>query len=89
MGHTKGEWKVTKSGNKNFDLAIVVEDGGSICHITKWFDAKGNAKLIAAAPDMLEALINIVDAQYDPNKTLANLNSEVKTAKELIKKATE
>ncbi len=60
--HTQGEWGVSKHGNNDSfgvyaegkpDLAIVIggnEEGG---------EAEANAKLIAAAPDMLDALQSI------------------------------
>lgn len=56
MKYTKGKWSVTGSGNSNFKLCIIAEDGGSICHITNWQEAKANAKLISKAPEMYEAL---------------------------------
>ncbi len=49
MGHTKGECKISKSGHPNFDLCVVAEDGGSICHISNWPEKKANAELIKEA----------------------------------------
>ena len=57
MQHTKGKWDVAPSGHKDFGLCIQAEDGGSVCHITQWRNSEANAKLIAAAPEMLESLI--------------------------------
>lgn len=51
-------------------------------------ELNANIKLIAAAPELLEALELIIDAQYNPDKTLANLNSVISSAREIIKKAT-
>ncbi len=64
--HTQGNWEVSKHGNNDSfgvhaegcanDLAIVIggnEQGG---------EAEANAKLIAAAPDMLEALQACMDS---------------------------
>ncbi len=56
MKHTKGELKVSKSGHRDFDLCIVAEDGGSICHMSRWPEAKANAILFSAAPDMYKVL---------------------------------
>lgn len=36
---------------------ITEKDGGSVCHITNWREAESNAKLIAAAPEMFDALV--------------------------------
>jgi hypothetical protein len=55
---TKGNWKISKSGNETFNICITAEDGGSVCFITNWYEAGNNAKLIAAAPELLEACIN-------------------------------
>jgi hypothetical protein len=49
---------------------------------------EANARLIAAAPDLLEALNAIIDAQYNPDKSLANLNSAIENAKKIVQKAT-
>lgn len=52
-------------------VSIIDADGGHVCHLTRGYqgDANGdgcpsfaNARLIAAAPDMLEALRAAVDA---------------------------
>lgn len=56
MKYTKGKWIVSESGNLNFNLCIVAEDGGSVCHITNWSEEESNAKLISKTPEMLEAL---------------------------------
>jgi len=78
MKHTQGKWTVENSGNPYFDICIAAEDGGSICHITKWPEQKANAKLIAAAPEtkkqrdkLLEALKELVDHKNVPNWTKA------------------
>ena len=55
MKHTEG-WIVTESGHRDFQWAVVAEDGGSVCHISNWFDAKEKGELIAKAPEMLELL---------------------------------
>lgn len=52
-------------------------------------EVKANAKLIAAAPNLLEALIDIQDAQNNPSRSLANLNGAIVNSLEAIKKATE
>lgn len=58
--HTKGEWAVTPNGEW---VGTLGKGKAPICKITNAFleptEAKANAKLIAAAPDMLEALLLI------------------------------
>lgn len=96
---TKGEWAVHHDGvyldqkNVNYDDRNVAD---IICHppdkrmsnasYKKW---KYNAKLIAAAPEMLEALESFV---YEIEKTRSDdniLEESYHLAKEAIKKATE
>lgn len=50
--------------------------------------AWANAKLYEAAPELLEALIDILDAQTNPKRSLASLNSAILgKGKEAINKA--
>ena len=43
-----------------------------------------NTRLIAAAPEMLKHLENIINAQYNKNGTLANLNSTIWNARDYL-----
>jgi len=61
---TKGEWSVSESGNPTFNKCVVGEDGGSVCFVTNWSDSEENAKLIASAPELLEALVQL-KASYE------------------------
>jgi len=94
MGHTKGKWEIAKSGNDDFNICVRTHlDGGSICHITSWSEEYANAKLIAAAPDLLKALkeISLGNGAYDPDqlKHASNCIDNMKLlALEAIKKAT-
>ena len=81
MKHTKGEWEVTQMGN-----VIHKETGKMICATQSAFkEDMDNAKLIAVAPELLEAMQWFCDRVE---------KSEVKSAKtyarfkELINKAT-
>lgn len=58
---TKGEWKFTEhqSGDRTHTVRRIDSNGVSICIIrtNNQIQAEANAKLIAAAPELLEALI--------------------------------
>jgi len=64
MEYTKGEWEVTKHRPLD-NLVIVIKHGehayndDRICQVDVAPKAKANAHLIAAAPDMYEALKEI------------------------------
>ena len=58
--HTQGQWKATEVAN-----GFTVEGARYIADVHKWTDgpdseAAANARLIAAAPEMLEALRHIL-----------------------------
>lgn len=85
--HTKGNWKVSRDGKK-----IIAESRKSapnnfvIAEINTNFDTVANAKLIAAAPNLLNNLWEaekILMSLYDVNK------ERMKSIRETIKKATE
>ena len=59
MKHTKGPWEISKIGN-NYDQYSVYSEGSSSGNIVNTVEGEANARLISAAPDMLEAL-----AAYD------------------------
>lgn len=57
--HTKGKWKATEN-NYNKVASILIQAGALIvADVHNLKEAESNAKLIAAAPDLLEALIRI------------------------------
>ncbi len=59
--HTPGPWTV---GADAYDMKITMlhVDGESVAFIKKSADSKANARLISAAPELLEALKLFVDA---------------------------
>ena len=95
---TKGKWH-----NLGYRVDVDIADGLSgICEMSNWMDKKemeANAKLIAAAPDLLEALTNILKIVEDSEGVVGyHLNGdtakwdefdEVTNAIKTIKKATE
>lgn len=92
--HTKGEWKVSE---EPFSLLVTHEINPnhveSICQISQRYKSDSeqlaNAKLIAAAPDMLEALILCQQDFFNGNignKPSTETREKIRKA---IKKATE
>ena len=68
MKHTKGPWKVEKSPNGTFTIRGVSEGWKDIAWVNDHFNEKDDANLIALAPEMLEALIDIaqrVDGHFN------------------------
>lgn len=88
VGHTKGEWRtdVTDMGyvSGSAYVAITRDDGAAIAYALLRdragnggeFPMEANARLIAAAPQMLEALVAVVEAlngRVHSNPALASL----------------
>lgn len=93
MKHTQGEWKVFSGQYPLGTISINTDVKTRICtlKINEYGNAKetkANAKLIAAAPDLLEALLLICSA--DPNDTEPKIlnESEIEKIYAAIKKAT-
>lgn len=91
--HTKGEW--ISSG---YRVDVDVADGLSgICEMSDWMEEcemKANAKLIAAAPELLEAcIIAKIDTEMlldgSADFTNENLLATIENLEKAIKKATE
>lgn len=89
MKHTPGEWEVNKIETSDyFSLAILShEQEEVICHIFNWGEkeiSEANAKLIAAAPDLLKALQDIMGwVNHTRDKDLQwaiNANQAIKKA---------
>ena len=99
---TQGEWRVCLSETSYAD--VVVDGSDDICTCWSGYvgedETKANAKLIAAAPGLIEACIKLKEwndkyppgriYDYSQGKAIENeLTSIVKMQFEAIKKATE
>ena len=83
--HTPGPWIVVSRGM--FSPKVVDANSLGICHTTYApTGAEANARLIAAAPDLLEALKEIVDAADGAG--WEQLDPSFKKARAAIAKAT-
>ena len=88
LKHTPGKWQCKKPKGSNGYLYVTTPSSeSSIVIYPSGNDTEGkaNGKLIAAAPEMLMTLIEIVN-QWDKDIMAASYMMEVR---ELIKKATE
>jgi hypothetical protein len=85
---TKGEWSVEQELGYDCD---VIYEGGEICWLglSDVIDEEkiANAKLIAAAPELLNALQNSLSALLSLTGNPKNEWEEVKQAEEAINKA--
>jgi len=89
MKHTKGSWKITKSIAPFTGLADELEISSNeseewiaLCH------NEANAKLIAAAPDLLEALQLMLDVTAVTPIDAERLLEVKEASRTIIKKAT-
>ena len=101
--HTKGKWAVSSQKilntvkneleNIDFEMAAVDTDGhyASIwCFSEHKEQAIANAKLIAAAPELLEALESIADIlKWMPEHLTDSGKEQLQKAFDVIEKATE
>jgi len=73
--HTLGPWKITKGASNEL---IEQQDGPLICFAASNNpDTRANARLIAAAPDLLEALLAITSG---PQRISDELHSKALVA---------
>ena len=93
MEHTPGPWKIEERMGHAFDarLVIVAPDVNRIAIISKnggAADHDANARLIAAAPDLLEALQKLCD-WHETNATWDKTKAAYYEAKQAIARATD
>jgi hypothetical protein len=85
--HTPGQWHAK-------DGQIYPVETGKTLALIPYFDPKNeeqqaNASLIAAAPEILEALLKIRNELRDGNYKGNHVNGMIQTADEAIQKATQ
>lgn len=73
---------------------VLMSDGPSFGSKTHFKDAEANARLIAAAPELLEALEGVLKAWDEPNcgdfdYTISLIFDPMKKAREALNKATD
>lgn len=86
MKHTK--WVTAKNikiGAATYEQGILELPNGSEPQLVAVVYDDEVALLISKAPEMYEALKEIVNAQYNPKKTLANMNSTISEAAAILK----
>lgn len=88
MKHTQEKWKVVK---REFRTEVQSESGGYICHMTSGCFTRNakNAKLIAAAPEMIETLKKVEIEITTAEMHFDRKNAILEDIREAIKKATE
>ena len=93
--HTPGPWKAFNSinvigvGNERSDVAWVrFEECGLMDTARSQEEDKANARLIAAAPDLLRALSDLIETITTPYASEVETRLAIKDAKIEISKAT-
>lgn len=81
--HTKGNWNINRYGIVVDEKGYGISQISGISNEKNWDD---NAKLIAAAPELLEACNELLELLSFHGY---NYSTEISKAKEAIKKATE
>lgn len=97
--HTPGPWKYQNAHDGNRTVRVITNGGPSVVAIMADTEASGslaplfNAKLCAAAPDLLAALRGLLQHFHGPQCLAADYPgsfymAEVEAAQDAIKKAT-
>lgn len=90
-GHTPGPWKVTKAPeNVRADFTICAYTCSPIADMLQGHDALDNARLMAAAPELLAALVEVMGrVPPDLERADAAMNRAMTAARAAIAKATQ
>ena len=99
MAHTKGPWRIDVNVGhqeiENRDI-VKVNGGKAVASIVRFNPhevpievQKANAKLIAAAPDLLEACLKVTESELGCAPSVEYMDKLKKICEQAIKKATE
>jgi len=83
MNHTPGHWKHGEGvcNHKVYSVAQPEKDEIVRCYGDTPEEAEANARLIAAAPELLEALNRIADMVFDdPSQPLGHIRAIIRVA---------
>ena len=74
--HTQGPWRID-SQTRFGDFTIAAGENVKACEFIAKTQSEANARLIAAAPDLLAALVEMLDASEKPTheRWLSNVRS--------------
>lgn len=88
--HTLGPWQTARHGTPDYAPQFgVYANAASDLAIVRGPNAEANARLIAAAPDLLAALQTIADSeQLDGDSFICDFDTLQSVAREAIRKAT-
>lgn len=91
--HTPGPWIINEHTNKNFGIDLTEgKKGKVICNVTSHYiaehkEAQANSRLIAAAPELLDALQSITETLHQMKRD-NTVSGMLYVAELAIKKAT-
>ena len=80
MKHTIGPWKISKDKN---DIENAM--GTGVCALYADETAEANARLIAAAPDLLKALKMFVEEVQEDNQDASLMEAFIKAKAAIVK----
>lgn len=83
---TKGEWKIVEKGNTVKSLSILSEGVDKICHGISPKGGIHNAKLIAAAPELLELAL-LVNGSFGGGNVITFSERDIEQFQQVINKA--
>lgn len=90
MKHAPGPWSLRCHTNGNVvdgsdEWTVIASDGKAVCYESSYNEfAPANSRLIAAAPDLLNACLSVVDSieggETTPQQSVANIRAAIAKA---------